>query len=135
MKLYMEPVEMLFKNGSPLAMRWRSRVYRVKTVADRWTYRGRWWTDPLRLEGERRTYYRLVCEQSSFEIFVGNNNCSQNPLCDFHTMPSDDHEHDRQTGDRGWRLSNFHTTPSGCPPATDSSTAVIASATLSRVLD
>ena len=69
MKLYMEPIEVALANGRPTALRWRNRWYRVQGVTDQWTYRGRWWTDPPSLEGERRTYYRVLCDRASFEIF------------------------------------------------------------------
>lgn len=69
MKLYMEPIEVTLSNGVPIALRWRNQWYRVQGVPERWTYRGRWWTDPPTLEGERRTYYRVLCDRASFEIF------------------------------------------------------------------
>jgi len=69
MKLYMEPIEVKLQCNVPIALRWRKRVYRVVTVAEQWTYRGRWWTDPLHLEGERRTYYRVFCDRAQLEIF------------------------------------------------------------------
>lgn len=72
MKLYMEPIQVTTKNGLPIALRWRKRWYRVQGVAEQWTYRGRWWTDPPALEGERRTYYRVHCDRADLEIFWRN---------------------------------------------------------------
>lgn len=69
MRLLMEPVEVDVRQDVPVALRWRRRGYRVVEVAQRWTYRGRWWTDPA-LAGERRTYFRLRCEPAvHFEVF------------------------------------------------------------------
>lgn len=69
MKLYMEPIEVTISNGLPTALRWRNRHYRVHSVLEQWTYRGRWWTDPPALEGDRRTYYRVLCDKAQLEIF------------------------------------------------------------------
>lgn len=69
MKLYIEPIEIKLERGLPIALRWRGRIYRVLVVAERWTYRGRWWIDPVCLEGERRTYYRIFCDRAQLEIF------------------------------------------------------------------
>jgi hypothetical protein len=34
----------------------------VESVMARWFYRGKWWLDS-KLEGERRTYFRLSCSK------------------------------------------------------------------------
>ncbi|MHB2018306.1 MAG: hypothetical protein ACYCW6_15265 [Candidatus Xenobia bacterium] len=68
MKLFMEPVEVAVRGEGPSCVRWRRKSYPVLQVAERWCWRGRWWTD-AELNGEQRRYYRLICQQAQLEVF------------------------------------------------------------------
>jgi hypothetical protein len=74
MKLVLEPVYVSFAPPTrptvagfevPTAFRWRQRTYRIDAVAECWTYRGRWWLDPVRLQGESRCYFRIHCSRGA----------------------------------------------------------------------
>lgn len=68
MRLVMEPVEVRVQNRQPAAFRWRRRIYPVDRVLETWSYRGRWWLEPD-LQGERRTYFRLISGRGLYELF------------------------------------------------------------------
>ena len=53
MKSIHEPIDIdLGDDGAPRSWRWRSRVWRVLRVLDRWVLQSRWWAG----HGERRDY-------------------------------------------------------------------------------
>ena len=59
-RLVMESLQVMPPLGPPMQLCWRGRRYRVLEIVDRWSYRGRWWSDCC-LVGERRLYLRLLC--------------------------------------------------------------------------
>jgi hypothetical protein len=63
-----EPCTVQQERGHVVAVRWRDRVWQVKTTLDIWTYRGNWWTDPS-LEGERRQYHVLGTSRGEIEVY------------------------------------------------------------------
>jgi hypothetical protein len=81
MKLLMEPVGVETQGGQPAVVVWRRRRYPVREVAQSWTWRGRWWTDPD-LEGEHRLYFRLLCDGVRMEIFEHDDNWTLSRLLD-----------------------------------------------------
>lgn len=64
MKLYLEPITMTFRHGTPHYLEWRGQCYTVLKLMDRWTAEGSWWHEPY-----RRLYLLLETDRGIIEVF------------------------------------------------------------------
>lgn len=68
MRILLEPITVEAAEGEPVRLTWQRRTWPVQAILDRWVWRGRWWRDSS-LEGETRTYFRVVSRGSTLELY------------------------------------------------------------------